>query len=31
MPHDSNNQENILNILQNFHGTDSLKELSGPS
>ena len=27
MPHDSNHQENILNILQNFHGTDSLKEL----
>ena len=27
MPHDSNNQENILDILQNFHGIDSLKEL----
>ena len=27
MPHDSNHQENILNILQNFHGIDSLKEL----
>ncbi len=27
MPHDPNHQENILNILQNFHGIDSLKEL----
>ena len=27
MPHDSNNQENILDILQNFHGIEPLKAL----